>query len=79
MSVRGTNVSDEEPPLTIIAVLNLAWSLILNLSVNEKDIDIGKEVLKNWNEFQNRRIEKPNKFSYLFQFIQSAAFLRLHP
>jgi hypothetical protein len=86
MSVGGTNVSDEEPPLTIIAVLNLAWSLILNISVNKKDIDIGKEVLKNWNEFQRRRIEKLNStkasmylnnmFCLLFGFVESIAFER---
>jgi hypothetical protein len=85
MSKGGTNVSDEEPPLTIIAVLNLAWSLILNLSVNKKDIDIGKEVLKNWNEL-SRRIEKLNNtkdstylnniFCLLFGFVESIAFER---
>jgi hypothetical protein len=77
---------DEEPPLTIIAVLNLAWSLLLNISVNKKDIDIGKEVLKNWNEFQSRRIEKVNRtkdsiylnniFCLLFGFVESIAFER---
>jgi hypothetical protein len=86
MSVGGTNVSDEEPPLTIVAVLNLAWSLILNLSGNEKDIDIGKEVLKNLNKFQTHRIEKPsstkgstylnNVFCLLFGFVESIAFER---
>jgi hypothetical protein len=86
MTVEGTNLSDEEPSLTIIAVLNLAWSLILNISVNKKDIDVGKEVLKNWNEFQSRRIEKlsstkdlkylNNIFCLLFGFVESIAFER---
>jgi hypothetical protein len=85
MYVRGTNPSDEEPPLTTIAVLNLAWSLILNLSTNNTDVNLGKEVLKNWNELSSR-VEKHNStkdstylnniFCLLFGFVESIAFER---
>jgi hypothetical protein len=85
MAVRDTSASDEEPPLTTIAVLNLAWSLILNLSTNNKDVDIGKEVLKSLNELSSR-VEKCNStkdssylnniFCLLFGFVESVAFER---
>ncbi len=86
MSVRGTNTSDEEPSLTTIAVLNLAWSLILNLSTNIKDVDIGKEALKSLKELSSR-VEKHNNstkdstylnniFCLLFGFVESVAFER---
>ena len=54
--------------------------------MNEKDIDIGKDVLKNWLKFQSHRIEKPsstkdstylnNIFCLLFGFVESIAFER---
>jgi hypothetical protein len=85
MSIRDTNASNEKPPLTIIAILHLAWSLILNLSSYEKDSEIGKELLKNWRKFHNR-IKEPDSIKdsryldniscLLFGFVESIAFER---
>ena len=82
MLLGASNIS-EEPPLSIIAILNLAWSLILNLSVHDKDVEVGKKVLREWSELHSRKPGsiKDSKyldhiFCLLFGFVESIAFER---
>jgi len=82
-----TNLSNlaPEPPITSIGIINLAWSLILNISTEKRDIDLGTEILNIWKEIY-RPTEKTsdvhairyldNVSSLLFSFIESIAFER---
>lgn len=78
------NAPDKEPPLSLISIVNLAWSLILNISIRKQDVNIGKEVLKGWNQLWKQRqynsahasMYLNNIFCLLSSFVESIAFER---
>jgi hypothetical protein len=85
MSITNLPNLAQEPPITSIGIINLAWSLILNISIEDRDIKLGNEVLNFWKEVYKRN-EKANDITAiryldniscsLFGFLESIAFER---
>lgn len=85
MSITNLSNLAPEPPITSIGIINLAWSLILNISIEDRDIKLGNELLNFWKEVYKRN-EKANDITAiryldniscsLFGFIESIGFER---
>lgn len=76
---------DKIPPVTSLGIINLAWSLILCISIDKRDNDVGKEVISTWKNLHQRIVQSNNNESIkyidnvcflLYSFIGSIAFER---